>query len=64
MAFAVELSEAEETDETYYDAIHEDEYFIQDDMRDPLVFMSATDEDTMYYDQATRAPDKQNLWKQ
>jgi hypothetical protein len=61
MAFASELSETEEVDESYYDALHEDDYHIQDDMRDPMSFMSATDEDTMYYDQAMRAPDKHNF---
>jgi hypothetical protein len=61
MAFASELSEAEEVDESYYDALHEDDYHIQDYMRDPVAFMSATDEDTMYYDQAMRAPDKKNF---
>jgi hypothetical protein len=30
-------------------------------MRDPIAFMSATDEDAMYYDSTTRAPDKQNF---
>jgi hypothetical protein len=61
MAFALELSEAEDVDEVYYDVLHGDDYRIQDDMRDPVVFMSATDEDIMYYDQAMRAPDKQNF---
>jgi hypothetical protein len=61
MAFASELSEAEDVDEAYYDILHEDDYCIQDDMRDPLAFMSSTDEDTMYYDQAMWAPDKQNF---
>jgi hypothetical protein len=61
MAFTVEISEAEEVDEAYYDALHEDDYRIQDDMRDTIAFMSATYEDTMYYDQPMRAPDKQNF---
>jgi hypothetical protein len=61
MAFATELSEAEEADESYYDALHEDDYCIQDDMRDPTGFIKATYEDTMYYEQAMRAPEKQNF---
>jgi hypothetical protein len=61
MAFTSELSEAEDVDESYYDVLHEDDYRIQDDMKDPVAFMSSTDEDTMYYDQAMRAPDKQNF---
>jgi hypothetical protein len=61
MTFASELSEAEDVDEAYYDILHEDDYRIQDDMRDPVAFMSSTDEDTMYCDEAIRAPDKQNF---
>jgi hypothetical protein len=61
MAFAAELSEAEEANEAYYDALQEDDYRIQDDMRYPVAFTSATDEGNMYYNQAMRAPDKQNF---
>jgi hypothetical protein len=61
MAFASELSEAEDVDEAYYDVLQEDDYRIQDDKRDPVAFVSATNEDIMYYDQAMRAPDKQNV---
>jgi hypothetical protein len=39
MAFASELSEAEDVDESYYDALHEDDYRIQDDMSDPVAFV-------------------------
>jgi hypothetical protein len=46
-------------DESYYDALHEDDYRIQDDMRDPVTFISATNKYTTYYDQATRAPERQ-----
>jgi hypothetical protein len=60
-AFTAELSEAEEADEAYYHALHEYQYRIQDDMRDPIAFMSATDEDTMHYHQAKRAPHKHNF---
>jgi hypothetical protein len=61
MAFASELSEAEDVDEAYYDVLHEYDYRIQDDITDPVEFMSAIDEDTMYYDQFMRSPDKQNF---
>jgi hypothetical protein len=61
MAFAMELSQVEEAYEAYYDALHEDEYRIQDDMRGQVAFMSATDEDDVYYDQAMRGPDRQNF---
>jgi hypothetical protein len=61
MAFAAELSEVANVDESYYDVLHEDDYRIQDDMKDPVALMSPTDEDKMYYDQAMRSPDKQNF---
>jgi hypothetical protein len=61
MAFAAELSEVADVDEAYYDVLHEDDYRIQDDMKDHVVFMSSTDEDTMYYDQDMKAPDKKNF---
>jgi hypothetical protein len=61
MAFASELSESEDIDESYYDALHENDYRIQDDMRDPVAFVSSTDEDTMYYHQAMKAPDNKNF---
>jgi hypothetical protein len=55
------VSEDKEVDESYYDALHEDDYRIQEEMKDPVAFMSATDEHTMYYDQAMRAPERQNF---
>jgi hypothetical protein len=61
MAFASKRSEVADVDESYYDVLYEDDYRIQDDMKDPVAFMSSTDEDTMYYDQAMRAPDKKKL---
>jgi hypothetical protein len=63
MAFAAEMSEAADVDEAYYDVLHEDDYRIQDDMKDPVALISSTDEDTMYVDQAMKAPDKQKLVK-
>jgi hypothetical protein len=57
MAFTAELSKVADVDESYYNVLHEDDYRIQDDMKDPVSFMSSTDKDTMYYDQAMRAPD-------
>jgi hypothetical protein len=61
MDFAAKLSKVANVDEAYYDVLHEDDYRIQEDMKDPLAFMSSTGEDTMYYAQAMKAPDKQNF---
>ena len=39
--------------ETYYNALHQDEYNIQEQMKDPIAFLSTmkkqSDPDTMYY---------------
>eukprot|EP00979_Chaetoceros_neogracilis_P007261 scaffold1521_cov271-Chaetoceros_neogracile.AAC.69 len=53
---------ATDDDEAYYDALHEDDYTIQDQMCDPIAFMGKKgDKDTLYYHQAMAAPDKINF---
>ena len=48
-----------EHDEQYYDALHQDDYNIQDSMSDPIAFMGKKGHsDTLYYHQAMAAPDK------
>jgi hypothetical protein len=61
MAFAANADEDEEVEEAYYDALHEEDYRIQDEIKDPAAFISATDEGTMYYDQAKRPPNRQHF---
>jgi hypothetical protein len=65
MAFATERidMQGEEAEERYYDAMHEDEYRIQDEMTDPIAFLAKADEDTMYFHQAMKAPDKEEFAK-
>jgi hypothetical protein len=65
LAFAAERNDIqeEEAEERYYDAMHEDEYRIQDDMKDPIAFLAKTDEDTMYFHQEMKAPDKEEFVK-
>jgi hypothetical protein len=65
LAFAAERNyiQEEEAEERYYDAMHEDEYRIQDDMTDPIAFLAKADEDTMYFHQAMKAPDKEEFVK-
>jgi hypothetical protein len=65
LVFAVESNDVQEGDaeEVYYDALHEDEYRIQNDMTDPISFLGKTDEDTMYFHQAMKAPDRDELVK-
>jgi hypothetical protein len=43
--------------------MHEDEYRIQDEMTDPIAFLAKADEDTMYFHQAMKAPDKKEFFK-
>jgi hypothetical protein len=48
----------------YYDAMHEDDYKMQDDMTDPIAFLARTsDPDTMYYHQAMKQPDRKEFAK-
>ena len=53
----------DESDEAYYDAMHEDNYSLQDAMMNPIAFLSKTQEDTMYFDQAMKAPDHKEFIK-
>jgi len=50
-------------EEAYYDAFHEDDYLLQDAMDHPIAFMTHTDGDTMYFDEAMRAPDRSEFVK-
>ena len=43
--------------EKYYLAYHEDDYRIQDAMKDPISFKATSDPDTMYWHQAMKQPD-------
>ena len=47
-----------EEPEEYYEALHEDDYILQDEMKDPIAFKASSDPDNMYYHQAIKAPDK------
>ena len=43
---------------TYYDALHQDDYLIQDELQDPIYFQDQLDKDAVYYNQAMKANDK------
>ena len=47
-----------EEDDPYYDALHEEDYKLQDNMIDPIAFKASGDPDTMYYQQAISQPDR------
>ena len=46
---------------SYYDAHHEEDYRIQDEIQDPISFATRSDSDTMYYYQAIRQPDRKQF---
>jgi hypothetical protein len=47
-----------------YDAMHKDDYKMQDDMTNPIAFLAQTsDPDTMYYHQAMKQPDRNEFVK-
>jgi hypothetical protein len=49
--------------QTYFEAMHEDDYLLQDEMTDPVAFLVKTNRDTMYFDQAMREPDADEFIK-
>jgi hypothetical protein len=66
LAFAAESNNVQEEDaeERYYDVMHEDEYRrSQDEMTDPIAFLAKRDEDTVYFHQAMKAPDRDEFVK-
>jgi hypothetical protein len=49
---------------SYYEVLHEDDYKLQDDMNDPIAFLSRTsDPDMMYFHEAIRQPDREDFIK-
>ena len=46
---------------TYYDALHQDNYLIQDELQDPIYFQDQLDKDTLYYNQVMKANDKKEF---
>jgi hypothetical protein len=49
---------------SYYEVLHEDDYRLQDDMADPIAFLSHhSDPDTMYFHEAIRQPDREDFIK-
>ena len=56
------IDETSETEmEKYYDALHQDDYSTQEEMRDPIAFLAKADKDTMYYHEAMQQPDKKQF---
>ena len=51
-------SSKERTSTSSYEALHEDDYKLQDLLLESIAFSAAAEKDTMYYSLAMRAPDK------
>jgi hypothetical protein len=49
--------------QSYYEAMHEEDYLLQDEMMNPIAFLSQANQDTMYFDQAMKAPDSKEFIK-
>ena len=46
---------------SYYDALRQDNFIIQDELQNPIAFQTQIDKDTLYYSQEMRANDKRNF---
>ena len=46
-----------------FDALHQDDYKLQDDMVNPIAFQDTLDNDTLYYSQAMKADDRKQFKK-
>ena len=51
----------EQNNQKYYEAMHQDDYKIQDDMEDLLTCLASSDPETMYFDQSMKEPDRQEF---
>jgi hypothetical protein len=49
--------------QSYYEAMHEEEYLLQDEMLNPIAFLTGSNEDSMYFHQAMKAPDRNQFKK-
>ena len=49
--------------ERYYECMHEDDYKIQDQMQEPISFVATSNKDAMYFPQAMKEPDAEELKK-
>jgi hypothetical protein len=45
----------------YYDAMHDADYLLQDEMMNPVAFITFSNQDTMYFHQAMKAPDRKQF---
>ena len=49
--------------EKYYDALHEEDFKLQDDMQNPISFVATSNKDTMYWHQAMKQHDAEEFRK-
>ena len=53
---ALSLVQEEQDNQKYYEAMHQDNYKIQDYMQDPFAYLASYDPDTVYFDQEMKEP--------
>ena len=53
--------QGQEEEQHYYEAMHQDDYKIQDDMQDTLAYLASSDMDTIYFDQEMKQPDRKEF---
>ena len=46
---------------SYYEAMHEEDYELQDQMTDPIAFLATNNKDTSYYHGSMKAPDREEF---
>ena len=49
--------------QAYYKAMHQDNYLLQDQMLNPVAFLASTNQDTVCFHQAMKAPDRKEFAK-
>ena len=59
----VTINTTEDKSQVYYEALHEEDYKIQELLADPIAFSTAAEKDTMYYHQAMKCSDKAQFKK-
>ena len=58
---AFSVLQEEQYNQKYYEAMHQDEYKIQDDIQDPLAYLAISYPDAMYFGQAMKEPDSKEF---
>ena len=52
-----------EAHSSYYDALHQDDYRVQDEMSDPTAFLAKSMGDNLYFHQAMQTHDRRDFYR-